>query len=177
MSDGFTIFSIRGSCKQPVVVLAFFWLLGFLFGVFYADYNTVVIQPLMHSSAFVSPRLQDLLFVVFFPYFIATAIFLIGKPFLCVVLLLCKGFTLGFCIYSFLTAFQSAGWLLCIFHLFSDFVMLLPLFYVCLSSFMPQIRYRTAGVLYFSLASITITIDLFLVSPFMQMLITMSKRS
>lgn len=159
-------------CKQPMISLAFFWLFGFVSSLLYASVNRVSVIWLMLSALVRPVTYINLLVVTLLPLVILILIHVTRRPFLSFFLLFGKGFCVGFCLYSLLLTFGSAGWLIFSIFLFSDLFLLLPLFSACLICFSSnRMVWKKNLYIYLSLAFTIPLIDSMVLSPFAQLLI------
>ena len=154
-------------CKRSVTALAFFWLLGNLFGFYLAFKNCTTVAMLLRSVLLNDTNLIYRLLAAYIPCFLIIELRKFG-----VWVLFIKGIAVGFCVCGFCLVFTSAGWLLCLLYLFPDILVLQFLFCVYFSEH--SFHYQTVKhsiALYVFLSLIAASIDLCVVSPFVKILI------
>ena len=160
-------------CKHPVVYFALFWLTGFLIGVLLSSGNFATASATVRVVTRICVSFPCKFLTLFLPYAFAFFLVITGKPQYCIWILLVKGISSGFCIYSFAVAFSSASWLMSLLCLYSSLLMLPPLFIVCLSDFSCDRPVGKRDIVVFLLFALILSlIDSFVVSPFIQMLIS-----
>lgn len=154
-------------CKRSVAALAFFWLLGILFGFYLAFRNCVTVATLLRSVLLNDTNLIYRLLAAYIPYFLIIVLRKFG-----VWVLFIKGIAVGFCVCGFSFGFASAGWLLCLLYLFPDILVLQFVFCVYFSEhFFHYQTDKLSIALYVFLSLIAASIDLCFVSPFVKILI------
>lgn len=152
--------------KTPVFCLSFPWVAGLLLGMHFAFNASTSISSLMHTVAYCRVSIVGLLLVLFFPLVIS--VIAISVPFFLFPLSFIKALSYGFCFYSVMFAFGSAGWLFSMLLLFSDSCMSVLLNWLWCRHLFGKRHILGRDVLYCALAAVSIgLVDYFLVSPYL----------
>ena len=148
------------------VFLVTCWCIGLLLGyLFFKPFS----YSLMRSAVQQPVSIVGLFLTVFFPLIFAYFSFLINKPIFLQIVCFFKAVAFGFS-GAFISAyFQSAGWLICLFMMFSDVcfsAVFLVLLLRCFSGscFQPMVDLAVSAILGICI----VTADYFVVSPFLQ---------
>ena len=99
------------SRKFMVFCLAFFILLGYVFGFYSVTYSGPVISSMMHAAPGCSMSIVGLLAVVLLPFLLAAVAVLLSKPYWLLPICFLEAFSHAICLYGICVAFSYAGWL------------------------------------------------------------------
>lgn len=158
-------------CKRMIWILAFFWCVSLLAGIYLASASNVNFPLLMRLTVDCSVSIVGLAAVLFFPLVLSAIGIFYRWPLLIVFLCIYKGMFLGFSLFGIAAAFASAGWLVNRFILFSDSVITVFLFWFWFRSVpFDLMRLKHDFILGCYLAVFIGCLDYFIVSPFLIML-------
>lgn len=158
------------SCSFGAIILAFFWTVSLICGVCFSakDLSVVVLMRLLPYS---QVSIVGLFLVLFFPLLITILCFYFEKPIVFIVLLVIKGFFLGYFLYGMNAAFGDSGWLLRLLTAFSDsFMVFVLLWFGVRQTGSRTVSFRKDVVIAVSATLIIGILDYFLVSPFLGLL-------
>ena len=153
------------SRKYRTIFLAFCWIVGLAFGIELSFTAGDSFLYLMRGS-YGSVSIVHLLLITLLPFLFSGMILYIPSPSLLYGLCLIKGLCFGFVSAGCLLAWGSAGWLVRLLLMFSDFLSLVPLWWCWLSCHPFRVQRNNASVVVSALiAACIVCLDYFCVSP------------
>lgn len=158
-------------CKESVIPLSCLWALGLVCGLYFVSASDIFLFELFHDASSSHPSFVGILVVTFLPIIISAIAAYFAVPLLIYALCFLKAFCFGFGLCGIVSVFGYSGWLIRLLLLFSDSGMAVLLF--CLWCRILSHNFNavhrdfliiTAG------AAVIGTVDYFLVSPYLAML-------
>ena len=144
------------------------WMAGLFLGTTTAYASARFLDSMLHSAISNQPSLSTLIGSAVLPFLLSTVVFFLSEPWLLLPICLMKAFGFGFCAFSVLLAFGSAGWLVRFLFLFTD-VFVVPVFlFYCLY----QLRrgtffnFRVTSA-FAAVASMVAAADYYLIAPYL----------
>lgn len=154
--------------RYRMAILAFFWIVGLLCGVFFASAVKDFVFPQMRSFAYVRVSIAGLVAVLAFPLAISAVAVYLNVPVFLFPICFFKAFSFGCCLYSISVAFGDAGWLVRLLLLFSDSCMIVPLLWFwCRHQTGKRASIKRDLAVCTSFAALIGVTDYYLVSPYL----------
>lgn len=154
----------RKGCRS---FLAFFWILGWVFGIWTASESELDCRFWMYGIFDSSISILSLLFFSFLPFLISIFLVLQNTSYLLPLIAFGKAFILAIVSFFVLITYGSAGWLIGSLYLFSD-LCLLPVLFFFWSRYVSGKRVPSSWEItgYCVWAIFVSSIDLCIISPF-----------
>lgn len=159
--------------KMSTVFLAFSWLAGLVSGIFAFSAAGDTFLPLMRSCLYGSVSIISLLCVTILPFLFSTLAVYVSEPWLLLAVSFGKAFLFSLIAVGISVSFGSAGWLMRLLLMFSDFCVLPLLYWFWLRHISGQRvfnGFEIAAVL--SLFVLIGSVDYCVISPFLASLIS-----
>ena len=155
--------------KTYYIFLALAWGFGLTIGVLHADMAYNNIYTFMRASVYSSVSTVSLMVVSLLPLLVCVACVYFSQAFLILPVVTVKAYSYSFCALSLLWTFGSAGWLICLFMLFSDLpsVLLLLWFSVVHISGKKTFLLRDSIICIVGITTFAVLNDLW-IAPFLQ---------
>lgn len=159
--------------RDHVLLLAFSWILGFVFGMLYAHAAGDIVSALMRTAVCSRVSIVGLLASVFFPLIISAIAAYFSVPAVFISVAFLRAFSYGFCLWGVSAAYGSAGWLIRLLLLFSDSCTAVSLLWFCVRHLSgDRNSLKKDFVVCTVMASFVCCVDYFFVSPFLAALMS-----
>ena len=172
MTKIFSSFQREFLCKNIVSLLAFWDILSILIGMASTSLFDPVLISLMCRRILNPVSIVGLISLLFLPLFISAVAVFSRSAFLIFLICGIRGFCFGYCVYSFIIAFGSAGWLISGFTMYSAILAQPILFWFWIRSLNGTISLRRDLWISSCLAVLIGCMDYFCVSPFLGTLVS-----
>lgn len=167
MSTNKSVSKLLIPCRNPVGILALLWLLSICIGIFIAHHLFDDFYSLMHTAASTRVSIVGVLLILLFPVISSAVAVSFSSSKLIYLICTLKGICHGFGLYTILAVFGYGGWLIRFGIMFSECMMLIPLFYFwirLIDGTAPSLRKDT--IICCLIAILVGVFDYFVVSPY-----------
>ena len=169
-------FCLNDLCRNMQWIPSLLWMCGLLSGTLLFCYADNSLVSTMRAVAESGMSISGLLCVLFFPLLITAFAAYFSQPFLLFPVIFLKALFFSFVGTGFLTSFQSCGWLVCFFLMFSDFLGM-PLLWIVWIRCFHESRRKILRSCYFTAVAFLLIgcFDYAFVAPFLARLIFFGK--
>ncbi len=167
MYSRFNQFSKSRQHALSVFSLFLLWCAGLLIGSVLAQRDCDVLLSLVSTIGSSAISYVGLFFILFFPILVSFCSFYFRLPYLTFALCFIKGITYSYCVSGLLLTFGSASTLMHVLILFSDTLLLVPLFWLWIRNIgCHSARYKGDIGICIPFLLLIYLLDIFIVSPF-----------
>lgn len=163
--------STRIQCKESVILLSVLWTLGLVCGLYFVSSTDSLLLESIYMAASARPSFFGILVITLFPIAISAVSVYSSASVLIYLFCVLKAFCFSFVLCGVISVFGYSGWLIRSLLLFSDSCMVVLLFWlwyrILLSKRNTVHRDLWIGT---AIAAAVGTIDYFLVSPYLEIL-------
>ncbi len=162
---------VRMQCKESVIILSFLWVMGLICGLYLVASSDSMLLEYFYAASGTRPSIAGILVVIFLPIAVSAIAAYFSAPVLIYGICFFKAFCFSFALCGVVSVFGYSGWLVRLLLLFSDSCMAVLLFWLwCKFLSLKRNTVHRDLLICVAIAAIVGTVDYFLVSPYLVIL-------